>query len=323
MKLHTNEELFNDAVVAAAQHFNIPEIFIEKDYWVTVALHALFNSPIRNEVVFKGGTALSKCYKLINRFSEDVDLVVLNNNEKGNQLKNKIKAVTEIVSKVMPEIEIEGITNKMGQIRKTAHQYNKGNFKGAYGQVRENIIVEATWLGSSNPFTEAEVSCYITDMMMAKGQDILIQQYNVGSFKVQALSKKRTFCEKIMSLVRFSYTQDPYYDLSKKIRHIYDLHMMLKNEEINAFFYSSEFDELLLTVGKDDMISYKNNNAWLKHHPAEAIIYSASGDTWKKIKGEYQTQFKDLLLAELPPEEELITTLNTIADRLKKVDWSL
>jgi len=69
MNLHTNKQLFQDAVIATAQRFSIPEIYIEKDYWVTVALHSIFHSPIANEAVFKGGTALSKCHKLIERFS--------------------------------------------------------------------------------------------------------------------------------------------------------------------------------------------------------------------------------------------------------------
>jgi predicted nucleotidyltransferase component of viral defense system len=76
MNLHTNQELFQDAIIAASQRFNIPEIYIEKDYWVTVALYAIFNSEIAGQAVFKGGTALSKCHKLIERFSEDVDIVV-------------------------------------------------------------------------------------------------------------------------------------------------------------------------------------------------------------------------------------------------------
>ena len=60
MNLHTNNSLFADAVIATAQQFDIPEIYIEKDYWVTVALYAIFHSNIANEAVFKGGTALSK-----------------------------------------------------------------------------------------------------------------------------------------------------------------------------------------------------------------------------------------------------------------------
>jgi predicted nucleotidyltransferase component of viral defense system len=79
MNLHKNKELFLDAIAATAQRYNIPEIYIEKDYWVTVALYAIFHSEIADQAVFKGGTALSKCYKLVDRFSEDVDIVVLQN----------------------------------------------------------------------------------------------------------------------------------------------------------------------------------------------------------------------------------------------------
>ena len=324
MNLHTNNQLFQDAVIATAQQLNIPEIYVEKDYWVTVALYTIFHSAVADDAVFKGGTALSKCHKLIERFSEDVDMVVLNNKgESGNQLKNKLKAITDAVGEVMPEVDIEGITNKKGMIRKTAHQYNKQNFSGSYGQVREQIIVEATWLGSSEPYIMAEVSCYVTEMMKVTNQNQIIVQYNLQPFMVKVLSKERTICEKIMSLVRFSQTQDPYADLSNKIRHIYDVHLMLKNKEVAAFFSSAAFDKLLIQVGKDDVVSFKNNNAWLQNHPASAIVFSKPDDTWDKIKTTYRTTFKELVLGELPAEDDLVNTLKQIHSRLEKVKWDL
>jgi predicted nucleotidyltransferase component of viral defense system len=324
MNLHTNNQLFQDAVIAAAQRFNIPEIYIEKDYWVTVALHTIFHSAVADDAVFKGGTALSKCHKLIERFSEDVDMVILNNKgESGNQLKNKLKAITDAVSEVMAEVEIEGVTNKKGMIRKTAHQYTKQKFSGTFGQVREQIIVEATWLGSSEPYITAEVSCYITDMMKAANQGQLIEQYNMQPFTVKVLSKERTFCEKIMSLVRFSQTAEPYVDLANKIRHIYDIHLMLKNAEVEAFFNSEAFDKLLITVGKDDVVSFKNNNEWLQNHPAVAIAFSKPEDTWDKIKNTYRTIFKELVIGNMPEEADLVKTLKQAHSRLQKVKWSI
>ena len=324
MNLHINNQLFQDAVIAAAQQLNIPEIYIEKDYWITVALHTIFHSAIADDAVFKGGTALSKCHKLIERFSEDVDMVVLNNKgESGNQLKNKLKKITDAVSIVMPEVEIEGVTNKKGMIRKTAHQYNKQKFTGTFGQIREQIIVEATWLGTAEPYITAEVSSYITDMMKAANQSQLIEQYNMQPFTVKVLSKERTFCEKIMSLVRFSQTEAPYADLANKIRHIYDIHMMLKNSEVETFFKSNAFDKLLITVGKDDLISFKNNDRWLQNHPAEAIVFSKPEDTWDKIKTTYRTTFKELVMGNLPAEADLIATLKQVYSRLNKVEWSI
>ena len=77
MRLHENKELFQDAVIATSQQKGIREIYIEKDYWVTFALYNIFKNEIGRETIFKGGTALSKCFNLIQRFSEDIDLVVV------------------------------------------------------------------------------------------------------------------------------------------------------------------------------------------------------------------------------------------------------
>lgn len=145
MKLHENRELFQDAILAASQRFKLKEIYIEKDYWVTVALYEIFHSDMADQSVFKGGTSLSKCYKIIDRFSEDIDIVVLRNKgENDNQLKKKIRNLSRIVGKVMPEIAIEDVTNKKGNIRKTVHQYLK-LFEGDFGQIREYVILEASW----------------------------------------------------------------------------------------------------------------------------------------------------------------------------------
>src|SRR5690625_25870 len=98
MKLHQNKSLFQEAIIATSQQLDISEIYIEKDYWVTYALQLIYNDKIGKEVVFKGGTALSKCFKIIERFSEDIDLVVLQKEgETGNQLKNKNRKVSKLV----------------------------------------------------------------------------------------------------------------------------------------------------------------------------------------------------------------------------------
>ncbi|WKN44899.1 nucleotidyl transferase AbiEii/AbiGii toxin family protein [Tunicatimonas pelagia] len=323
MNLHSNQELLQDAIQATAEMLGIREIYVEKDYWVTVALYEIFHSDIASEVVFKGGTALSKCFKLIERFSEDIDLVVLRNTgENDNQLKKKIRAVSKVVEKVLPEIAVEGLTNKRGNIRKTVHQYDK-IYDGNFGQVREQVILEATWLGNFEPYTSMPVSCYISEMMQAKGQEELIKQYNMAPFDIQVLGKTRTFCEKVMGLVRFSRSPDPINDLRNKIRHVYDLHQMLKDAEVMSFFNSSDFDEMLIKVGRDDMVGYKNNNDWIPEHPAAAMIFARPNDTWKQLSTTYNTSFRELVTGELPPEEALVVTLKMVEERLQQVAWNI
>lgn len=324
MNLHTNKELFTQAITATAQQMRIPEIYIEKDYWLTLALRTIFQSELTTDVVFKGGTALSKCYRLLERFSEDIDLVVIKHEgENDNQLKKKIKAITTLVSSVIPEVEVEGITHKVGMLRKTAHAYDHGSFEGEFGQVRQHIIVEATWLGSSEPYTHAEVNTYIADMMAANSQEQLIEKYGLQSFTVKVLTKQRTICEKIMSLVRFSHTNNPYNDLANKIRHIYDIHLMLKDEEVSDFFKNKEFDQMMVMVGTDDINSFRNNNDWLRIHPKDALIFTSPKETWEQIKTPYRSTFKDLVTGELPEESELINSLIEVTERLKTINWDI
>ncbi len=98
---------------------------------------------------------------------------------------------------------------------------------------------------------------------------------------------------------------------------------MLKNEEVTAFFNSVDFDKLLIQVGKDAVVSFKNKNEWLQNHPATAIVFSKPEDTWNKIRNTYRTSFKEMVMGELPDESSLITTLKEIQGRLKKVEWNI
>ena len=63
-----------DALGVAADRLGRPAHLLEKDVWVVWAIQQLFGSPIGTNLVFKGGTSLSKAYRVIDRFSEDVDL---------------------------------------------------------------------------------------------------------------------------------------------------------------------------------------------------------------------------------------------------------
>ena len=323
MKLHENKELFKDAIVATSQLKGIAEIYIEKDYWVTLALHSIFSDEIGKSCIFKGGTALSKCNGLIDRFSEDIDIVLLKQGtESSNQLKNKLKKVTKIVSEHIPEIDIEGITNKKGMIRKIAYSYPK-IFEGLFGQVRDILIVEATWLGSFEPFEKGKVSSLIYEMMIETNQQEIAYEYGLNPFEVNVLSPKRTFCEKIMSLVRFSYSENPIEDLNNKIRHIYDLNRLLKSETIREFFTSKDFDELLLNVANDDVLSFKSDNEWLQNHPTQALIFKESNEVWNKLKTTYSTTFSKLVYGELPNDKEILETLNAIKERMENINWKI
>lgn len=323
MRLHENKTMFRQAVQFTADQMKIPAIYVEKDYWVTYALFTIFNNEIGKDTVFKGGTALSKCYNMIERFSEDIDLVVfIREGESNNKLTTKIRTISDVVNAVLPEVNIEGLTQKMGMNRKTAHFYNK-EFKGDYGQVRDVIVLEATWLGYYEPYTTKSIVSFVGQMMIENNQSDIAKENGLLPFDLLALDPIRTICEKIMSLVRFSYGENPINDLKKKIRHTYDLHQLLKQREFLEFFNSTDFDEMLLKVANDDLASYKNNNEWLINHPNEALIFNDLENLWSELKTIYNGEFNNLVYGELPKDEAVLETLKMIQGRLKTIAWSI
>ena len=126
-----------------------------------------------------------------------------------------------------------------------------------------------------------------------------------------------------MSLVRFSYGENPLNDLKKKIRHTYDLHQLLKQDEFLKFLQSTTFDEMLLKVANDDVASFKNNNQWLIHHPNEALIFKDLENVWSELKTIYNGDFKNLVYGALPKDEAILQTMKMIQERLKTISWTI
>ena len=65
-----------DIYALAHEQTGVSQVVIEKDWWVTAVLQALFSLPYAEHLSFKGGTSLSKCWNLIERFSEDIDIAI-------------------------------------------------------------------------------------------------------------------------------------------------------------------------------------------------------------------------------------------------------
>lgn len=323
MNLHLDNNEFIKAVDFTANSMGISAIYVEKDYWLTYALFNVFNNEIGKDTIFKGGTSLSKCYNMIDRFSEDIDLVVLRREgETDTKLKAKLKAISKVVETYMPEVDVVGVTHKMGMNRKTAHSYNK-SFEGTYGQVRDVIILESTWLGYYEPYTTKSIVSFVGKMMIDNQQSEIAKEYGLLPFELLVLEPIRTICEKIMSLVRFSYGENPIDDLKKKIRHTYDLHQLLKQNEFLDFLKSKNFDDMILKVANDDVFSFKNNNKWLNFHPNEALIFKDLESVWSELKSIYIGDFKNLVYGEFPKQEEILETLKMIQQRLKTISWSI
>ena len=100
MQLFENKEEFIQVINLTAEYFGMDSALIEKDYFVTLFLKRA-NEAIPG-LVFRGGTSLSKCYKLIDRFSEDLDLTLDTEHFTQSKKRNSIKTLLDICSPLIP-----------------------------------------------------------------------------------------------------------------------------------------------------------------------------------------------------------------------------
>lgn len=148
MNLHKTQD-FKDAITAASEHLKIREDYIEKDYWVTYVLKNLSRSSFKDNVVFKGGTSLSKVHKCIERFSEDIDLALLNVESLGDSRRKTLMKDLEVaISEGLDCILDHPLTEKRGRNRKTFYKYSNTVDRKSLGPVNDVILLEI------NSFTE-------------------------------------------------------------------------------------------------------------------------------------------------------------------------
>ena len=104
--LHNNREQFAEAINLAVFQTGLAPEIIEKDYYITLILRKL--SEMFDFVVFKGGTSLSKCHKVIDRFSEDIDITIDNSLSQGQKKKLKygIVEITEEFGVSFPTVTL-------------------------------------------------------------------------------------------------------------------------------------------------------------------------------------------------------------------------
>lgn len=154
MTLHNNTKDFSELIQLTAVHYGISPVFIEKDYWITSILKKLALSANADSIVFKGGTSLSKGYRLINRFSEDIDIAMINENLTGNALKSKIRSIEKEITTDLNEIIEPGTTSKGSMFRKSVFQYPVVAINRLSSGTPKRILIEINSFANPYPYAK-------------------------------------------------------------------------------------------------------------------------------------------------------------------------
>jgi len=318
MNIHNNKEAFKNAILVTSDNTNIAPDFIEKDYWISLVLKRLSESKYVDSVVFKGGTSLSKGHKLINRFSEDIDVaVILTPDTSGNKVKTLIRTVEKEIAADLIEKEVDGVTSKGSRFRKAVYKFPVVLKQKQKAAISESIIVEINSFANPFPYHKFSIQSMIGEYLQSQNQDELVKKYDLGVFEVNVLDKEQTLIEKLVSLIRFSFSDNVFESISGKIRHFYDLYYLLNDKECNNYVKSEEFINQFIKVLVHDQQQFDDPTGWKEKDFKESPLIKDFETLWNTLKLNYTNELSMLAYSEIPDEKEVKESFEKVIEILK------
>lgn len=211
---------------------------IEKDWWVTTVLRALFNLPYAEHFSFKGGTSLSKCYSLIERFSEDIDIAIdreyfgFIGELSKTQISDKLRRATcsfvreKLQFDLQRQLMEDGVdTSKFNinvnitSVTTTDPEIIEIEYKSifqALPYIKNKVIIEISGRSMQEPTQQVHIESMI-DKVYANAP------FKEDSFGVETVLVERTFIEKLC-LLHEEFSKIPSQIKTERMsRHLYDI----------------------------------------------------------------------------------------------------
>ena len=317
MNFHLDME-FEDAVNATSEYFKLRAVLIEKDYWVTYVLKNLSQSEYFDKVIFKGGTSLSKAYNCIERFSEDIDLALLNKEKLSNDKCYKLmKRIEPEITKELKSIEGKP-GDKMEKKRVTYYSYPR-IIKGEIGVVKDKIQLEINTFTNPVPFEEKQIQSFVGQFLTIKGITVQVSKHMLEPFKLLVLTRESTFFEKLLSLIRLSYAGTD--SLIEKIRHFYDMYKLYQQKDLSDTLFSETNFKLIKLALQDDESNNIFSGDWIQNKLSGSPLFVDINELWKELESTYRKELGELIWHNnLPSSEEMISLLIKIKVFLEEFD---
>ncbi len=219
MFLHKEDrELFKDIITIVSEKSGLEESIIEKDYYVSIILKELADR--NNNVVFKGGTSLSKAYHVIDRFSEDIDITF--DQRLGEARRKKVKyQLLQPISELL-ELPIDNWNTI-----ESDKDYNHYDFlyKSVINEDRSGlrpfVKLETALMSYAYPTEEKEITSFIYDYLVEDEPEI-INEFGLVPFSMKVQSLSRTFIDKLFAVCDYFMINKPI----RNSRHLYDIYKM-------------------------------------------------------------------------------------------------
>ena len=226
----------------AANKTGLPVQAVEKDLWVTVVLQIVFTLPVANHLVFKGGTSLSKVWKVIHRFSEDIDLAIDPSiwGFEGDLTKKQIKRLRKASSLFVRDelcLSLKEAVTEIGMEKWLQVEAGPdGEGDGTYPEPRVIHIRYKSLFDEDLPYLHSEVKLEVGARSLLEPtaeaavtsvlEDTLPISTTVKQVMIPTALAEKTFLEKAFLLHELFSSQSPR-EADRKSRHLSDLVQMI------------------------------------------------------------------------------------------------
>ncbi|MEC4050952.1 nucleotidyl transferase AbiEii/AbiGii toxin family protein [Flavobacterium sp. SUN046] len=304
----------------------LPTDAIEKDWWVTITLKAIFSSKFAQHLVFKGGTSLSKAYNLIERFSEDIDLSIdrtilgFEGELSKTQIKKLRKASGNFVVGEFKE-ELNNQLEKLGVNKDTYNlifddeiddtsdphrielEYNSIVEPGEY--IPQRVIIELGARALLEPNEQKTIQSII-------GQIYPDQAFTIQPFEVIVVVPTKTFLEKIMLLHEEFLKPIKNIRHYRMSRHLYDIEKLMDHDYGKEAIKNKELFETL--VQHRSKYTPVRGISYDLHTP-QTINFIPPAEVTELWKKDYQAMQEFMIYGETLEFENLISRMQELKER--------
>ncbi len=251
LTLHRERRI--DILNQASAATGLPPSAIEKDWWVSLCIQACFSLPYREQLVFKGGTSLSKGWNAIERFSEDIDLAINRahfgfvGDISNTQIGKLRRASCAFISSTFLNDLVQTLTdwNAIHECQLFAHPITLPDKDPQCIEIQFDSVVDATEYLPKRVLIEVGVRSLMEPVELREINSILSVQFPqldlaIEAFPIPIVLPRRTFLEKIF-LLHEEFAQAPEkIRIDRLSRHLYDLERLMDSEHGEAALQDTE-----------------------------------------------------------------------------------
>jgi len=308
----------------------LPDYAVEKDWWVVQTLRIIFGMDMAKHLLFKGGTSLSKAWKLIDRFSEDVDLALDKSVLGIDQVntKKQVKKLRSLSNKYLsgsfyPALQKAfkevGFTNNEIKIVEQSENDPLSievfyPYLSKYpGYIKPRVLIEIGSRSLREPFTDKTITSFVTEQFPG-------QEFSDTPISIPTVSPERTFLEKVFLLHEEFQKTGEKFRVNRLSRHLYDLERILDTSHSATALQDKD---LYTSIVQHRMLLFSIQQVDYNLHQPKTISLVPPGHLMKAWEKDYTELCESMVYGEQLKWSELMSRITELQKRINQLEYKI